>query len=45
MMEAEIPGDIEGEHEEGALGLEDLGDLEKRGITILSLVNLARNAL
>ena len=32
MLEAEIPGYIEGEDEEGALGLEDLGEEEKHGI-------------
>ena len=30
-MIAEIPGDIEGDDEEGALGLEDLGQVGKRG--------------
>ena len=32
MMIAEIPGDIEGDDKEGAPGLEDLGEVEKRGI-------------
>ena len=32
MMIAEKPGDIEGDDEEGALGLEDIGKLENRGI-------------
>ena len=31
-MIAEIPGDIEGDNEKGALGLEDIGEVEKRGI-------------
>ena len=31
MMIAEIPGDIEGDDEEGALGL-DIREVEKRGI-------------
>ena len=32
MMMAEQPGDLEDDDEEGALGLEDLGEVEKRGI-------------
>ena len=32
MMITEIAGDIEGDDEERALGLEDLGEVEKRGI-------------
>ena len=31
-METAIPGDIESEKEERALGFEDLGELEKHGI-------------
>jgi len=32
MIEAEIPGEIKGEDEEGALWLEDIGEVEKCGI-------------
>ena len=49
MMIAEIPGDIEGDDEEGSLGLEDIGEVENvvslQDPTILSLVISAQNAL
>ena len=34
MMTAEKPGDIEGDDEEGALRLEDLGEVERCGIFV-----------
>jgi len=48
-MESEIPGEIKGDEEEGALGLEYIGEVKNvvsvQDITILLLGILARNAL
>jgi hypothetical protein len=43
MMIAEVPGDIEDDDEEGALGLEDFGKVEKRSIFARYHNSIVRN--
>ena len=48
MVITEVPEEIEGDNEEGGLGLEDLGEVEKCGIFARyhkSIVIFAQNAL